>query len=253
MQITFLCRTESYERQFFDDWMEIINPTNLWDFNYRDQYRANIDIFQLAEAPNSTNGTAPKAVYKWTLWDAYPTTINPQPVSWADDNIQRLSVSFTYSHWTRVNRDTTPGNFMNDFIQGKTVIGLPGLTNATLPQAPGSQSGSGGGGSVGGPGSGGGGGGNVAYFESTDASGVINSEIAVPNDGAAYFACTKPYALTNNNIFYYGCGGGDGGAGQASVYSLDLNTSKARQLLVCTSVSNSSADNPVGTSTVECK
>jgi hypothetical protein len=159
MQITFLCRTESYERQFFDDWMEIINPTNLWDFNYRDQYRANIDIFQLAEAPNSTNGTAPKAVYKWTLWDAYPTTINPQPVSWADDNIQRLSVSFTYSHWTRVNRDTTPGNFMNDFIQGKTVIGLPGLTNATLPQAPGSQSGSGGGGSVGGPGSGGGGGG----------------------------------------------------------------------------------------------
>ena len=160
MQITFLCRTESFERQFFDDWMEIINPTNLWDFNYRDQYRANIDIFQLAEAPDTSGKTAPKAVYKWTLWDAYPTTINPQPVSWSDDNIQRLSVSITYSHWTRVNRDTTPGNFMNDFIKGKTVYGLPGLSNATQPQAPGSQSGSSGGGSVGGPGSGGGGGGS---------------------------------------------------------------------------------------------
>lgn len=123
MTMTFLCRTESLERQFFDDWMEIINPTNLWDFNYRDQYRANIEIFQLAAHADGEDerATAPKAVYKWTVWDAYPITINPQPVTWADDNFQRLSVTFTYTKWTRVGRDATAGSFKDNFIQGSTV------------------------------------------------------------------------------------------------------------------------------------
>ena len=159
--MTFLCRTQSLERQFFDDWMEIINPTNIWDFNFRDSYRANIEIFQLAEFGENKNSTAPKPMYKWTIWDAYPIIVNPQPVTWADDNIQRLSVSFTYTKWTRVNRDATPGNFMNNFIQGSTVVGLPGLSNASAPGPlpPGTSSGSSGGGFSGGGGGGGGGGG----------------------------------------------------------------------------------------------
>ena len=134
MTITFLCRTQSLERQFFDDWMEIINPTNLWDFNYRDSYRAKIEIFQLAMHGTSNQSTAPKPVYKWSVWDAYPITINPQPVTWADDNIQRLSVTFTYTKWTREGRDTTPGTFRDNFIKGAEVQGLPGqIGSATAP------------------------------------------------------------------------------------------------------------------------
>lgn len=146
--MTFLCRTESLERQFFDDWMEIINPTNLWDFNYRDQYRSNIEIYQLATegedtfaGPNNqivASPTAPKAVYKWTVWDAYPIIINAQPVTWADDNFQRLSVSFTYTRWTRVGRDATPGTFKDKFVVGSTVEGLPGQTSTDRPTIPGS-------------------------------------------------------------------------------------------------------------------
>lgn len=166
LNITFLCRSESFERQFFDDWMEIINPTNLWDFNYRDSYRSNIELFQLAEYGTGTNSTAPRAMYKWTFWDAYPTIVNPQPVTWADDNVQRLSVSFTFTKWNRVGRDATPGNFMNDFIKGSNVTGLPrasvstssqGIKNASSP-APGTNSGLVNG-AVGGGGGGGGGGG----------------------------------------------------------------------------------------------
>lgn len=161
MSITFLCRTESLERQFFDDWMEIINPTNLWDFNYRDSYRSKIEMYQLAMHPGPGNSpTAPKAVYKWTIHDAYPTVINPQPVTWADDQIQRLSVSFTYTKWTREYRDATPGSFKDQFIKGSQVEGLPGQSPpaATAPAVtPGS--GSAGGGSSGGGFGGGGGGG----------------------------------------------------------------------------------------------
>lgn len=138
--MTFLCRTQSYERQFFDDWMEVINPTNLWDFNYRDTYRSEIQIYQLADysaklanddnKPNSyTTTTAPMATYQWTLHDAYPIVINPQPVTWADDNFQRLSVSFTYTKWTRRGLDATPKSFAGSdgsgFIKGSQVVGLP--------------------------------------------------------------------------------------------------------------------------------
>lgn len=154
--ITFLCRTQSLERQFFDDWMEIINPTNLWDFNYRDSYRAKIEVFQLAMHGENKQSTAPKAVYKWSIWDAYPIIVNPQPVTWADDNIQRLTVSFTYTKWTREGRDTNPGSFRDNFIQGATVEGLPGQ-RTTAPPLPGTGSsgqGSSGGGMGGGGGSG---------------------------------------------------------------------------------------------------
>lgn len=127
--ISFLCRNQSYERQFFDDWMEIINPTNLWDFNYRDDYRSTIEIFQLADYGETQNATAGQAMYKWTMHDAYPMIVNPQPVTWADDNFHRLSVSFTYTKWTRVGRDATPGSFRtaSDFIRGSTSLNLPTL------------------------------------------------------------------------------------------------------------------------------
>lgn len=129
MTITFLCRNQSFERQFFDDWMEIINPTNLWDFNYRDDYRSTIEIYQLADYSSKEGGTAGDAMYKWTVHDAFPMIVNPQPVTWADDNFHRLSVSFTYTRWTRVGRDSTPGSFRTtaDFIKGSQSLNLPPL------------------------------------------------------------------------------------------------------------------------------
>ena len=134
--ITFLCRTQSFERQFFDDWMEIINPTNIWDFSYRDSYRAKIEVFQLAGHGVTTSSgagrpdtpaTAPKPTYKWTIWDAYPVIVNPQSATWADDQFQRLTVSFTYTKWTREGRDTEPGSFRDNFIRGSQVDNLPPL------------------------------------------------------------------------------------------------------------------------------
>ena len=123
--LTFLCRSESYERQFFDDWMEAINPTNTYDFNYRKDYETTIEIMQFAEygtstgsGPNTTPATYPKETYKITLLNAYPTLINPQPMTWADDQIQRLAVTFTYHKWKRVGRDPSVSN-NPDLVAGK--------------------------------------------------------------------------------------------------------------------------------------
>ena len=96
--MTYLCRSESLEREFFDDWLTYINPNNTWDFNYRDDYNADIEIFQYSESDET-------AKYAYTIFDAYPMIVNPQTVSWADDQFLRLSVTFTYRNWKRRGRD----------------------------------------------------------------------------------------------------------------------------------------------------
>jgi hypothetical protein len=130
--MTFLCRSESRERKFFDDWMEFINPTNSFDFKFRDEYATDIQIRQMAEyedmtqvGPNqgTVQGTGnPKETYRITLRKAYPVNINPQPMTWADDQYQRLAVTFTYFKWLRVGHDKDPAASGNTFVDGKQNI-----------------------------------------------------------------------------------------------------------------------------------
>lgn len=124
INLTFLCRNGSFERQFFDDWQLVINPVNTFDFNYRDQYRAEIDIYQFSEYAADESGS-PEATYFMTLHDAYPIMINPQPMTWQDDQFQRLVVAFTYTKWSRKGIDPEPrqgpGGFSFDLVAGRQV------------------------------------------------------------------------------------------------------------------------------------
>lgn len=137
--MTFLCRSESYERQFFDDWMNLINPVNSFDFNYREDYETTIEIMQFAEYAdtpveptvgpnrglNQAGPKVPKETYRITLYNAYPMLVNPQQMTWADDQYLRLSVTFTYHKWKRDNYqlERTPEK-RNDgsFVDGATNI-----------------------------------------------------------------------------------------------------------------------------------
>lgn len=122
INLTFLCRAESIERQFFDDWMLVINPINSFDFNYRDQYRSEIDIFQFADYSEDDDGSH-TAKYFITLHNAYPILVNPQPMTWGDDQFQRLIVSFTYTHWSRRGYDPRPG--WSQLVEGRQNSRLP--------------------------------------------------------------------------------------------------------------------------------
>lgn len=132
--MTFLCRSESYERQFFDDWMQIINPINSFDFNYREDYESKIEIMQFAEYTVLPFAKAPTETYRITLFNAYPMLVNPQQMTWADDQFLRLSVTFTFHKWKRENywADQPPKD-RNDanFIEGATNVmsGQPIFSN----------------------------------------------------------------------------------------------------------------------------
>jgi hypothetical protein len=124
--IQFYCRTESFERQFFDDWMEIIQPTTTFDFHYLDDYKATIRMFQFANFSEDGNSD-PTAKYSWTLHNIYPVLVNVQPISWAENSvIQRLSVTFNYTHWTRDNRTTPP--YAHELVLGSSVTRSGGKT-----------------------------------------------------------------------------------------------------------------------------
>lgn len=98
--LSFLCRTASPERAFFDDWMDIINPTNNWNYEYADNYYGTIQIYQIAEyAEMGTD--KPFATYGWTLNKSWPTLVAPQQVTWNDQDVLRLQVTFTYKYWDR--------------------------------------------------------------------------------------------------------------------------------------------------------
>jgi hypothetical protein len=110
---SILIRQEAFERQLFDDWLEVINPTKHWDLSYPETYFSTIDIYQLAEYPGPNEikqaaGRAPRkgqASYLWRLIDAWPMQVNPQQVTWADNDILRLQVTFAYTYWIRPGRD----------------------------------------------------------------------------------------------------------------------------------------------------
>lgn len=98
--LTFICRNESIERLYFDNWQTIINPIDTFNFSYRNDYRSHIDIFHIDEVGDPQ--------YHFTLLDAYPVLVNPQQLTWADDQFLRLGVTFTYSWWTRPGIDPEP-------------------------------------------------------------------------------------------------------------------------------------------------
>lgn len=111
--LTFLCRSDSRERRFFDDWLEYINPTTNYNFAYPNEYYSEINIFQYTEyadpsplgplsvIPLTGMSWTPHISYQWTLRKAWPLAVNAQPVNWADQDVLRLQVTFTYKNWDR--------------------------------------------------------------------------------------------------------------------------------------------------------
>lgn len=96
--MTFICRSQSMEREFFDDWMQIINPTTHFDFTYRNEYVSTIEMFYYSDIED---GGSFMPSYKITLENAYPLAILPQPLMWGDNQIQKLLVGMTFTKYRR--------------------------------------------------------------------------------------------------------------------------------------------------------
>jgi hypothetical protein len=99
---SFICRNNSLERQVFDDWQSIINPTTTFNFEYPNSYYSDIVMYHYSEIgePNRPqNSSELQLNYAWTLRKAWPSLVKPQPVTWMDTDFLFLEVEFTYRYW----------------------------------------------------------------------------------------------------------------------------------------------------------
>jgi hypothetical protein len=102
LALTFICRADSQERRFFDDWLDFINPVNNFNFAYPNEYYSEVHVYQYTEWGNPGTGM-PNISYHWRLNKAWPTLINDQAVNWAEGDYLRLQVTFAYKYWDRPN------------------------------------------------------------------------------------------------------------------------------------------------------
>lgn len=122
LNLTFLCRTEMHEKDLFDSWLQYINPLAHYNFRYKDEYSVTIEVFQFSEQALN-NSKNPKPTYQVYFEKAYPISVNPLSLNWADDGLQRLQVSFAYDRWYRA------GEIPGAIIPGTDTGTFGGLIN----------------------------------------------------------------------------------------------------------------------------
>lgn len=93
INLSFYVSDQMLEKEVFDKWMSYINPKNTYDFRFLNEYSTDINIYQFSEVAEKG------ATYKVTLRRAYPINVQAMPLSWAEDNIHRLQVTFSYTDW----------------------------------------------------------------------------------------------------------------------------------------------------------
>jgi len=115
LNLTFICAGDLWEKKFFDSWLQYILPQTNYVAKYRDEYTSTIRV--------STYTDQGKASHQVEFIEAFPNTVAPIALNWADDGINRVSVGFKYRKW----RSLPVQGFMN------TAYTLPLLGSSIEP------------------------------------------------------------------------------------------------------------------------
>lgn len=95
MDLTFIVSDDMLEKEFFDAWMEFINPSTTFNMKYKGDYATTVTISQY----DVTN----KLSYSIELIDAYPIAVNQMDLDWSADGTHKLTVVLAYSYWRNNN------------------------------------------------------------------------------------------------------------------------------------------------------
>jgi hypothetical protein len=90
-EMTFIVSGDMSEKLFFDAWMEYINPTISFDFNYKEDYISTLTVNQYGMNNDLT--------YSLNLIDAFPVSVNQLDLDWSNDSHHKLTVVFAYRYW----------------------------------------------------------------------------------------------------------------------------------------------------------
>ena len=112
--LTFILSDDMNEKIFFDAWMELMNPTSNFNFQYKSNYAVDITINQYNVSNNLT--------YAGLLQEAFPIDVNQLDLDWSTDGHHKLAVVFAYKQWSN--------NTVNNLGQNLITSGLSGLISS---------------------------------------------------------------------------------------------------------------------------
>lgn len=107
---TFIVSDDMNEKIFFDAWMELINPTTDFNFQYKLNYSVDVSINQYDVSNNLT--------YAAVLREAYPLAVNQLNMDWSTDGYHKLSVVFAYKQWNNNTVSNLISNLKDSVITG---------------------------------------------------------------------------------------------------------------------------------------
>jgi hypothetical protein len=120
IDITFICTNNMLERSFFNIWHQYIMDPESQYMEYYNDYVGQIQIIKVDNS-NTENELSPEGLTRnltqglntYTLYDAYPLTIQSQEMSYESDDYLTLTVQFAYSRWVSGVDSVNVGNILN--------------------------------------------------------------------------------------------------------------------------------------------
>jgi hypothetical protein len=98
------------EKIFFDLWMELINPSTNFNFQYKANYAVDVSINQYDVTNNLT--------YAAVLREAFPLAINQLDMDWTSDGYHKLAVVFAYKQWNNNTVQSLGQNLAQSALSG---------------------------------------------------------------------------------------------------------------------------------------
>jgi hypothetical protein len=108
--MTFIVSDDMNEKIFFDSWMELINPTTTYNFEYKVNYATDITITQYNSQGQPT--------YAGILQEAFPIDVNQLDLDWSTDSYHKLSVVFVYKQWQNNSVAALRNNIITNILSG---------------------------------------------------------------------------------------------------------------------------------------
>jgi len=108
--LTFILSDDMNEKIFFDAWMELMNPSTTYNFQYKSNYAVDISINQYDVKNNLT--------YAGLLQEAFPIDVNQLDLDWAADGHHKLAVVFAYRQWSNNSVSSLIENLKTGLISG---------------------------------------------------------------------------------------------------------------------------------------
>jgi len=105
INLSFILSNDLRERNFFENWMNVICSKDNYKFSYYDQYATNITINIL----NRSDET----VYSAMIEEAYPKSIGELGMAYDKENdFLRQEVTFAYRKWSTLPLTSNPPNYV---------------------------------------------------------------------------------------------------------------------------------------------